>query len=157
MLGNGVGAICMSDKVPYLIDTNVLIHAYDNLSNPAKHEKAGRLIEKCWLGKQDLAISYQNLAEFVYVITSSKVKHPVPVKTARQIVNDIIHFSSWVKIGYGQEEMLLALEEYEKQRKNFWDILIASTMIASDIFYIYTENIKDFKSYKKIKAQNPFE
>lgn len=43
-----------------------------------------------------------------------------------------------------------------KKNIEYWDALIAATMIENNISHIYTENIKDFR-IEGITAVNPFE
>ena len=56
------------DSKLFLLDTNIIVYAYDR-SEIAKKKKAEELLGKCFDGLIELAISNQNLAEFVYVAT----------------------------------------------------------------------------------------
>ena len=137
-----------------LIDTNVLVYAYDTTDH-SRHEKAKKLLEKCWRKEVLYALSSQNLGEFFIIITK-KVPHPLPVDEAEQIINDICSFSGWVIIHYTQKTMQQAIRLYKIRKKQFWDTLIIATMIEAGVTTIFTENEKDFSSFEHIKAINPF-
>ena len=66
-------------KEIHLIDTNILVYAFDN-SEKKKHRAAVDLLKKCFDEKEKFAISSQNLAEF-FMVMSSKVKSKVDKKT----------------------------------------------------------------------------
>ena len=135
-----------------LIDSNVLVYAFDN-SEPEKQKKAIKLLEKCWKKEVFYAISLQNLAEF-YTIITKKVPNPIPFYDAKKIVQDIISFSNWKIIQYDSEALLDAVSFQGKA--HFWEVLIASTMLNNKIYKIYTENISDFNKFPNITAINPF-
>jgi len=61
---------CMSDEI-CLIDTNILVYAYDE-SEGKKHEICKGLIDECWRLRKKYSISIQNLSEFYVVITKKK-------------------------------------------------------------------------------------
>ena len=53
----------MSDEI-WLIDTNILVYAYDR-SEGEKHELCKRLVNKCWKLWDNYSISTQSLSEFL--------------------------------------------------------------------------------------------
>jgi predicted nucleic acid-binding protein len=137
----------------FLIDSNVLIYAYDN-SDIKKCETAKRLLEKCWKGEITYAISSQNLAEF-FVVVTRKVPHPIDAKQAEHIISDITLFTQWNILSYNEQSILKAIQ-LSPQSAHFWDALIVATMLESGIFNIYTENVQHFSPFKGIRAVNPF-
>ena len=143
----------MSDEI-CLIDTNILVYAYDE-SEGKKHEICKRLIDECWRLREKYSISIQNLSEF-YVVITKKVEKPVPMETAREIIGDIIEFQNWIVMDYDAHTILSAIEINMMYEVHYWDALIAATMRENKIFCIYTEN-GDFKSIPWLKVINPFE
>jgi predicted nucleic acid-binding protein len=139
----------------FLIDSNVLVYAYDN-TDKEKHEKAKVLLEKCWKKEIKYAISIQNLAEFFIIITK-KVQNPLTIDEAEKIIKDVLEFSYWHIISYDQNTFLKAISLHKKFKKHFWDTMIIATMLNNEISHIYTENIKDFEQYAEIKVVNPLE
>ena len=145
----------MSEPIEcFLIDTNVLVYAYD-FTDAKKHSMALKLLEKCWKREAIYAVSVQNLAEF-FVIITKKVPHPLSIDEAGQIISDICSFSGWNILNYNSDTLKLAIELYHKQKKHFWDAVLAATMLKSGITKIYTENGSDFKVFENIVVKNPF-
>ncbi len=144
---------CMSDEI-CLIDTNILVYAYDE-SEGKRHEICKRLIDDCWSLKKKYSIAIQNLSEF-YVVITKKIEKPVPMEMAKEIIGDIIEFQNWIVLNYDMHTILSAIEINMKYKVHYWDALIAATMRENNIFCVYTEN-GDFKSISWLKAINPFE
>ena len=136
----------------FLVDTNILIYAFSE-DNSTKNKLAKDLINKCWQGENNLAISAQNLAEFVFV---SIKKIGLDHKEIKTIIGYITEFSGFKKINYSTTTIFLALDISYEFKMSFWDSLLAATMKENNIFNIYTENIKDFK-VPWINAVNPVE
>jgi len=137
---------------PALIDTNVLVYAYDSFAGK-KHSKAKELLKKAW--EEVAIVSLQNLCEFFVVITK-KVEKPVSIKQAKGIVEDIIYSKEWIIIDRTSETIVNAIELTESANVHFWDAIIAATMLEFGIKDIVAENVKDFSKIKQIRANNPF-
>ena len=137
-----------------LIDTNILVYAYD-CTDQKKHKLAQQLLEKCWKKEVFFAISSQNLAEFFIIITK-KVPSPIPVEEAQQIITDICSFSTWKILHYTERTLSKAITLYQKKQKHFWDALITATMLEAGITTIYTENVGDFQQFDTLTVINPF-
>lgn len=144
----------MNEAEFFLIDTNILVYAYDK-TDEQKHRLARSLLEKCWKRERSYAISAQNLAEF-FIIVTKKVPHPLTVEEAEQIIADITHFPSWLVLHYTKDTLLRAVVLYKKRKKQWWDTVIAATMQEAGVSFLYTENEKDFESFEGITAVNPF-
>ena len=134
----------------FLIDSNVLIYAYEK-EESIKKDKAKKLLKECLLGIRLFAISSQNLAEFVYVITK---KDKLSTDEAKNFVIKMSQFEGFKKINYSAETIPLALDIVQQFKMPFWDSLLAATMRENGVFNIYTENAKDFKM-PWINAVNP--
>jgi len=135
----------------FLIDSNVLIYAYEK-EESIKKDKAKKLLKECLLGIRLFAISSQNLAEFVSVITK---KDKLSADEAKNFVIKMSQFEGFKKINYSAETIVFALDFVQQFKMPFWDALLAATMRENGIFNIYTENAKDFKM-PWINAVNPF-
>jgi predicted nucleic acid-binding protein len=136
-----------------LIDTNVLVYAYDT-SEGEKHAVSKDLLRHMWIDGGGV-VCLQNLMEFFVVITK-KVENPVDVSTAKGIVQDIIGSDKWTVIDRDVDTLLTALNLVEQYGMHLWDAAIAATMKENDIFEIVTENVKDFKKIPQLKVSNPF-
>ena len=62
----------MKDNIS-LIDSNILVYAFDSSEKP-KHKKAKELLKKCWNGERKFAVSTQNLSEFFVNATKKNRK-----------------------------------------------------------------------------------
>lgn len=140
----------MTESELFLLDTNILVYAYDK-DELEKSKKAEELLAKCFLGEIDLAISNQNLAEFVYVTTR---KSKLTLDQAMVNVKDISKSKTFNKLNYNAGTVISAIEIAKEFKTSFWDALLAATMRENGIFNIYTENVNDFKM-PWIKAVNP--
>lgn len=147
---------CMTefDSNFFLIDTNILVYAYDNTEG-VKHIIAKNLIDRCWKREVTYTISAQNLAEFVVVVTK-KIPSPLPYAVAEQIVKDISSFSHWKVLTYNATTVLSALRLFPSPQKSFWDALLTATMLQHGVYGVYTENAADFRSLQQIAVVNPF-
>ncbi|HEX54896.1 MAG TPA: PIN domain-containing protein [Candidatus Altiarchaeales archaeon] len=142
----------MKDKLS-LIDTNILVYAYDKTERE-KHRICRDLVARCWNLETEYAISLQNISEF-YVIITRKVENPIPIQNARSIVKDIIDFNGWRKINFTQNTIISAMNINKRYKIHYWDALLAATMRENDIFSIYTENESDFKKIRWLDVINP--
>lgn len=142
----------MPENEIFLLDTNILIYAYDK-TEARKHEIAKNLIIKCLAGKQKLAVSSQNLSEFFSVTTA---KGLLTKEDAIGIISDIISFSGWIKIDFDHKTVLDAAVMSAEYAMSYWDSLLAATMKKNSVVSMYTENSKDFKA-AWLNVVDPFE
>ena len=139
------------DSSIFLLDTNILVYASEQ-EESIKNKKTKELVNKCWQGEDNFAVSAQNLAEFVFVSTR---KAKLDFNQAKIFAWYIIEFEGFKKINYSAKTILSAIDIAIEFKMFFWDSLLAATMKENGIFNIYTENEKDFKM-PWINAVNPF-
>ncbi len=140
----------MSDR---LIDTNILVYAYDS-SEGKKHEVANELLKKIWQEGGGI-VCLQNLMDFFVVITR-KVKTPVTISQAKIVVGDFLKSENWLVIDRDEDTFLSAIDLVANHEVPFWDSMIASCMKENEITQIVTENKKDFEKAPDIKVSSPF-
>lgn len=141
----------------YLIDTNILVYAYNEDSN--FHEKALKLLENALNKNIYAVIADKNLFEFFAVITDSRrVENPITIDEAIEIINFLV--DSNIKIIYSSSFVFLKTIElvrrYKIKRQEIFDINLVSLMIQNKIDTIITANDRHFKKIKEIKVFNPF-
>lgn len=144
----------MTEDKLFLIDSNILIYSIDS-SETSKHVIAKNLLKPCWLGKTTYCVSLQNLSEF-FVNSIKKVAKPLSKEKGAEIVKKIIEFDGFKKLEPTKGTLKKAMDIFIKENIEYWDALIAATMIENNISHVYTENIKDFR-IEGITAINPFE
>jgi len=137
----------MSDK--YFVDTNILVYAHDT-SAGAKHDRAKALVEDLWSQRSGV-VSTQVLQELCVNIRR-KAKHPVDLRTAREIVADYL---SWDVVTNTAESILEALQLEERYQISFWDALIVQAAEASGAAVLYSEDLSDGQAYRGVRVVNP--
>ena len=148
-----IGRICMNDEL-VLIDSNILVYAFDK-SEPEKQKICTELLDECWNGEREYAVSVQNLSEF-YVIATNKIENPISRKTARIFVTSVVRFRKWNVINFDAEAVVDAIKLNETYGIHYWDAVLAATMKKHGILSIYTED-GHFKSIPWLAVINPME
>ncbi|MFA7303158.1 MAG: PIN domain-containing protein [Methanoregula sp.] len=139
---------------PALIDTNLLVYAFDADSGD-KQQAAQELLSRCWRHEMQFAVSTQNLAEFSAIVRE-KVSHPASGDEVRAFLYVITEFRDWTILTYGAETVIRAHEIRDNYSLHFWDALLVATMEENSIRTIYTED-KHFTRVPWLKRINPFE
>ncbi len=137
----------MSDK--YFVDTSILVYAHDT-SAGAKHLRAKALVEDLWRQRSGV-VSTQVLQELCVNIRR-KARHPVDLRTAREIVADYL---SWAVVTNTGESVLEALQLEEHYQISFWDALIIQAAEASGAAVLYSEDLSDGQTYHGVRVVNP--
>lgn len=135
-----------------LIDTNVIVHAY-NLDSPNR-TKAKLIIEDLLKGKY--IISTQNILEFYSAITK-RVSAPIDSDEAKNKALNLYN-SNAKKIvpSLTTLENALKLAAQNKLKGGeIFDALLVATMLEYNIPIIITENEEHFKKFP-IQVENPF-
>ncbi len=140
----------MSDK---LIDTNILVYAYDT-SEGEKHEISRDILRRIWKEGGGV-VCLQNLMEFFVVITK-KVENPVDIADAMAIVKDLLKSNKWRIIDRDVDTFLSAISLVSEHEIHLWDAVIAACMKENDITEIVTEDKEDFEKIPDIKVIVPF-
>lgn len=145
-----------SDKI-FLIDTNILVYAY-NEDSPY-HQRAKEIRDKAAEGVLFCCLTPQNLYEFFSTVTDSrKVSNPLPTNKALWEVEK--YYSSRIDIIYSLETTPLKVIElakkYKIKRQEIHDIHLLAAMIENEVFGIYTRNDAHFRKFEEIEVINPF-
>jgi predicted nucleic acid-binding protein len=141
----------MIDKPLFLLDTNILIYAYEKEESKRK-ELAKKILEECYTGKILLAVSNQNIAEFTSIMLK-KIK--VDSEIIKKVIDITSEFDGFIKLKYELKTIKEAINLSNKYGMSFWDSLISATMLENGILNIFTENAKDFK-IPSLNVINPF-
>ena len=141
----------------YLIDTNIIIYAYNQDSE--LHKQALSILHDAVNNEMSAFIADKSLYEFYAIITDQKrVEKPVTTTEAIEVMNFIK--SSNIKIillTLNSIDILTGLLEYYNIKKQrIFDIVLAAMAIDNNIETILTRNDKDFAMIKEINAINPF-
>ncbi len=141
-----------------LLDTNILVHAY-NKSSPNQKEAAD-IVRKAMQGEIEACLTSQVLYELFAVVTNSKrVEKPLSSKEATDLCIDLWECNEIEKLnpsGVAPTEVFKLTQKLKLTRAKIFDCAIAVTAKENGIEVIYTENVDDFKGYAFVKALNPF-
>jgi len=142
-----------------LLDTNVLVYAYDKKSQG--HLKASAIMIACLKGPLNAYISNQNILEFYSVMTNPrKIKPTTKPEEIQDICTDLWQSTKLAKI-FPSETAASEAIEIAKERNlrgpQVFDCLLAVTAKQNQIDMIWTENTSDFTQFEDyIHVENPF-
>jgi len=137
-----------------LIDSNILIYAYD-LSEKTKNPIANKILKEAMEQKYEISLSTQNLSEF-YFNATQKINPPIPKSEAAEIMKELTSFDNFHILKINSSTILKAINISIEYNLHYWDALIAATMQENSVFTIITENDKDFKKILWLTVKNPF-
>lgn len=134
-----------------LIDTNVLVYAYDR-SEPLKQKQALKVLgELAELGRG--AVTTQVLGEFFTVVTR---KIPAPLSAGEAAAQIRSHLSLWTVIEMTGTLVLDAANGVRDHKMSFWDAQIWAAARASRIPVVLTEDFSDSSVLDGVRLLNPF-
>ncbi len=137
-----------------LIDTNVLVYAYD-LSETIKNPIARDILAEIWKNGGGV-VCVQNLMEF-FVVMTRKVTSPIEVAEARSIIEDMAKSDSWRLIDRDIHTFLEAIDLVSHYHVHIWDATIAACMKEHGIIDIVIEDNADFDKIPGINVIVPFQ
>jgi predicted nucleic acid-binding protein len=141
-----------------LLDTNILVHAY-NKSSPNQKEAAD-IIRKAMQGEIEACLTPQILYELFAVITNPKrVEKPLSTKEAVDLCIDLWECNEIEKLnpsGVAPAEVFMLTKALKLSKAKIFDCALAVVAKENGVEAIYTENIEDFKGYSFVKTLNPF-
>lgn len=138
-------------SVNMLLDTNVLVYAYD-LAAGDKQAQAVETLDRCAKNRQT-AISSQILGEFAFVV-SRKLQHPIKGEQLMLTV-DRLSRSFWVLpiTPFIVREAVRGMEQYQL---SFWDAQIWATARLNQIGKVLTEDLPGRPYIEGVQYVNPF-
>lgn len=134
-----------------LLDTNILIYAYDR-SSPY-HTKAAEIIKLALAGEFEAVVAQQNLIEFANVLTSN---YKIPASSVSRDIEDILKDFQLITPLPKTIHLFLRLIQDLNVKTYLFDIYLVATMISNDIESLITLNDKDFAEIKGLTVINPY-
>ena len=135
----------------YLIDTNVLIYAYDG-RDPAKQRRAIGVLTALE-GSQLGALSVQVLGEF-YVNVTRKPVNPLTVDEARQSTQRL--HRAWKVFDLTPETHLRATAGVQEHVLSYWDALLWATAMENSVPFVLTEDQQHQRLVENVRYLDPF-
>lgn len=140
-----------NDGSAYLIDTNVLIYAYDtgDMVKRARAIEVLRLLRRSGRG----VLSVQVLSEFYSTVT----RKPVRRLTASEARASAIRLSrAWPVLSIEHRMQLAAMQAVETHILSYWDAMLWATAMQNDVPFILTEDQQHRRLVGNVRYLNPF-
>jgi len=132
------------------IDSNLIIYAYD-ISAGKKHEVASKIILDLW--NSELGVLSTQVLQKFFVNITQKIPKPLNVKSARDIINDLLKWEIVINNG---DSIVNAIEIQLRYKYSFWDSLILEAAISSGTTILLSEDFSDGQIVEGVKIKNPF-
>lgn len=135
----------------FLVDTNVLVYAYD-AADPVKRETAIDALALLYdegIG----ALSVQVLNEFYTVVTR---KSAVPLTPERAEAAVGAYVRSWSVYSTTPLAVREGIRISRVHRTSYWDGLILATARLNEVPYLLSEDLQDGRDYDGVTVINPF-
>jgi predicted nucleic acid-binding protein len=135
----------------YLVDTNLLVYAYDR-SDPEKQAKAVEILDE--LVKNGTGIlSPQVLSEF-YTVVTRKLAAPLTPQEGYTSISNYIR--SWNMVDLTSFVVLEAVRGVRDHRLSYWDSLIWATAKMNQISTVLSEDFSSNSVIEGVRFTNPF-
>jgi predicted nucleic acid-binding protein len=139
-----------SGSLPFLVDTNLPVYAYDPADGP-KQERAIlvlRNLEEHGSG----AFSAQVLSEFLTTVTR-KISVPLTLEQAEREVANFVR--SWPIFDITPVIVLEAIAVMQRRRLSYWDALILATAKLNGVPNVLSEDGRDGAVLEGVRIINP--
>lgn len=140
-----------SEPPVILVDTNVLVYAYDP-AEPEKQEQAREVLTQIKAADAG-ALTVQVLGEF-YTATTRKLTPPLSSEVASQAVVD--YTASWPVCDLTRTTVLRAVQAVPEYKLSYWDALIWASAKENGMGIILTEDLQDGQLLGGVLVRNPF-
>lgn len=134
-----------------LIDTNVLVYAYDH-SDTVKQKTALTLLDNLVTSGSGL-ISAQILSEF-FVIVTRKIPNPLSLEQAEKRVANFCQI--WPVLQITEMIVLEAVRGVRSHRFSYWDALIWATARLNQVGLVLSEDFTNEQMVEGVRFINPF-
>ncbi|MDR7522314.1 MAG: PIN domain-containing protein [Armatimonadota bacterium] len=134
-----------------LVDTNVLVYAYDPTDDAKRRQAAAVLAGLGDLGVG--ALSPQILSEF-FVVATRRIPRPLPLAEAERSVTHYIR--SWKICEMTGWTVLEAVVGVQRHQLGYWDSLVWATARLNEIPLVLSEDFEDGRIIEGVRFVNPF-
>jgi len=143
--------------IPWLIDTNILIYAYDETQE--LHPSSYAFLEHAFSRHISASIAHQNLLEFLAVATNPKrVENPLtPVEALEKIALYTANLSLISPSARTFFTFTDLFSRYPSIRKRVFDLYLAATALDNAITQICTWNVDHLNKISELTVKTPEE
>jgi predicted nucleic acid-binding protein len=137
--------------VSFLVDTNVLVYAYDR-REPTKRTQAIFLLRRLGMDRSG-ALSAQILGEFFVTVTRKIVPPLMLPEVERSLTN---YARSWPVLDVTAAAVLEATRAVGRHQLSYWDALIWATAKLNGVPNVLSEDFSDGVLVEGVRFLNPF-
>jgi predicted nucleic acid-binding protein len=135
----------------FLIDTNILVYAYDR-SEIEKQKKAADILDMLTQNNAGV-ISIQTLSEF-FVVTTKKISSPLTIDEAHSSITNYVR--SWQIIDINSFIVLEAIRGVKVHNFSYWDSMIWAAARMNQIANVLSEDFSVNSVIEGVRFINPF-
>ncbi len=140
----------MNDRA--LVDTNVLVYAYDR-SEPRKQVRALEVLDRLEAHRAGV-LSSQILGEF-FVAVTKRIAAPLTVADAYDRM--LAYAASWPTLSVTPATTLEAARGVRDHRLSFWDAQLWATAKLNQLAVVISEDCNPGASIEGVRYLNPFD
>jgi predicted nucleic acid-binding protein len=141
----------MNGSAAFLVDTNVLVYAYDAQAG-SKRERAIALLDTL-AARQIGALTPQILSEF-FVVVTQKLSPPLTAAEAERSLTN--YARSWIIYDLTSLIVLEAVRGYQRHRLAYWDSLVWAAAKVQCVPNVLSEDFSNGSLLEGVKFINPF-
>jgi len=141
----------MNGSAAFLVDTNVLVYAYDAQAD-SKRERAIVLLDTL-AARQIGALTPQILSEF-FVVVTQKLSPPLTATEAERSLTN--YARSWIIYDLTSLIVLEAVRGCQRHRLAYWDSLVWAAAKVHGVPNVFSEDFSDGSLLEGVKFINPF-
>lgn len=141
----------MSMTGKFLIDTNILVYAYDR-SEIEKQKKAADVLDML-IANDAGVLSIQTLSEF-FIVATKKIPSPLTINEAHSSIANYIR--SWQIIDVNSFIVLEAIRGVKAHNFSYWDSMIWTAARMNQIANVLSEDFSDNSVIEGVRFINPF-
>lgn len=138
--------------VAFLVDTNVLVYAFDAGNSPKTH-RARACIRRLGDARNG-AVSAQVLGEF-FVVATRRLNPPLSPTLAETIVMNIRR--AWPVYDVTGAAVLEAIQAVSRHQFQYWDALIWATAKLQGVPNVLTEDLPSRRLVEGVRFEDPFD
>ena len=140
----------------YLLDSNVIVYAV-NYDSPF-HKECLSFVSRAMKGEINGFLCEKSIYEVYAILSDSRrVEKPLSTTQIIDVLNKLV--KSKLQVLYSNEntteKALRLCKEYNINRQDVFDMVIASQALNNSVNYIVTYNKKDFLKIKDIEIVTP--
>lgn len=141
----------MNGSAAFLVDTNVLVYAYDAQAG-SKRERAIALLDTL-AARQIGALTPQILSEFFVVVTQKLLPPLTAAEAERSLTN---YARSWIIYDLTSLIVLEAVRGHQRHCLAYWDSLVWAAAKIHGVPNVLSEDFSDGSLLEGVKFINPF-